>query len=394
MRRPGAQRARGADRPLLDWLAGALQDKQLLLILDNFEHVADARRSWATCCWPAPRSTSWSPAGRCWGSTASGSSRCPLEPARPGAPAPREQLAQFEAVRLFVERAQDINPAFRITDQNARAVAEICARLDGCPWPSSWRRRCRLLSPQAMLERLDRLLPLLTGGARDLPARQQTLRNAIAWSYDLLDGEQQTLFRQLSVFAGSCTLTAAEAICDPTGDPATGVLDGLESLFGKSLLRRIDPGAPARTAWGRPAGGVLRPLLRAGHRHGPGRRDALPDAAEIREYAAERLEESGEAGRIQRPATRVLHRAGGDGGPEAARGPPGDLAGAPLPGALQPPPGPALDHRAGRDQPGAAPRRGPGTSGTSTATSARGRSGSPPCWPCRGAPTAIRARPW
>ena len=183
-------------------------------------------------------------------------------------------------------------------------MAEICARLDGLPLAIELAAaRTRLLSPQAMLERLDRLLPLLTGGARDLPARQQTLRNAIAWSYDLLDGEQQTLFRQLSVFAGSCTLTAAEAICDPTGDPATGVLDGLESLFGKSLLRRIDPGSAGQDGLGTASGRGSRPAFSSGLAAG-----TAPAAGEtrflmlqtIREYAAERLEESGEAGRIRR----------------------------------------------------------------------------------------------
>jgi predicted ATPase/class 3 adenylate cyclase len=294
-----------ADRPLLDWLTGALRDKQLLLILDNFEHVADAAPFVGDLLLACPTLNVLVTSRAVLGLYGEREFQVPpLSLPAPERLPPREQLAQFEAVRLFVERAQDINPAFRITDQNARAVAEICARLDGLPLAIELAAaRTRLLSPQAMLERLDRLLPLLTGGARDLPARQQTLRNAIAWSYDLLDREQQTLFRQLSVFAGSCTLTAAEAICDPTGDPATGVLDGLESLFGKSLLRRIDPGGAGQDGLGTASGrGVTSgpPSELATGTGLAGGETRFLMLQTIREYAAERLEESGEAGRIQR----------------------------------------------------------------------------------------------
>src|SRR5207249_5411210 len=118
--------------------------------------------------------------------------------------------SDLEAVRLFVERAQDVRADFAVTPENAPAIAEICHRLDGLPLAIELAAaRTRLFPPQALLSRLGRRLPLLTGGARDLPGRQQTLRNAIAWSYDLLAPSEQRLFTQLAVFAGGCDLVAA-----------------------------------------------------------------------------------------------------------------------------------------------------------------------------------------
>src|SRR5262249_12277372 len=145
----------------------------------------------------------------------------------------------YAAVALFVARVRDVTPDFEVTDENARAVAEICARLDGLPLAIELAAaRIRLLSPQSMLPRLDHRLRLLTGRARDLPARQQALRDAIAWSYDLLSQAEQRLFRRLSVFVGGCTLEAAEAVCDAEGDLGLDVLDGVASLVEKSLVRR------------------------------------------------------------------------------------------------------------------------------------------------------------
>src|SRR6185503_430678 len=119
-------------------------------------------------------------------------------------------LSEFEAVALFVERASAIRPDFTLTDENAATVVEICTRLDGLPLAIELAAaRTRLLSPQAILPRLEHALALLTGGRRDLPARQQTLRSAIDWSYDLLSQAEQRLFRRLSIFSGGFTLEAA-----------------------------------------------------------------------------------------------------------------------------------------------------------------------------------------
>ena len=125
---------------------------------------------------------------------------------RPGAHSP--------AVELFRQRAQAVMPAFELTATNAATVARICRRLDGLPLAIELAAaRVKLFPPQALLDRLDRRLQLLTGGARDLPERQQTLRDTIAWSYDLLDADEQALFRRLAVFAGGCSLEAVEDVC-------------------------------------------------------------------------------------------------------------------------------------------------------------------------------------
>lgn len=151
-------------------------------------------------------------------------------------------LTQYAAVALFIERSQAVKSDFAVTGSNAPAIAEICARLDGLPLAIELAAaRVRLLPPQALLARLSSRLNLLTGGARDLPERQQTLRNTIAWSYDLLAPQEQALFRRLAVFAGGCTLEAAETVCAaPEGaSPLTlDVLDGLDSLAAQSLLRQ------------------------------------------------------------------------------------------------------------------------------------------------------------
>src|SRR5206468_1484707 len=135
--------------------------------------------------------------------------------------------------------AMHVNPDFRITQENAAAVVEICYRLDGLPLAVELAAaRVRLLPPQAMLARLQNRLKLLTGGARDLPARQQTLRSTIEWSYDLLDEGEKQLFRRLAVFVGGRTLEAIEAVCNAGSDLRVDVLDGVESLLAKSLLRQ------------------------------------------------------------------------------------------------------------------------------------------------------------
>jgi predicted ATPase len=150
-------------------------------------------------------------------------------------------LSQSPAIALFVQRAVAVKPGFALSDENASAVAEICTRLDGLPLAIQLAAaRTKLLSPSAMRSRLASRLQLLTGGARDLPARQQTLRQAIDWSYDLLSEPEQKLFRRLSVFAGGFTLEAAESVCDARQDLGLDLLDGMASMVDKSLVRQID----------------------------------------------------------------------------------------------------------------------------------------------------------
>ncbi len=147
-------------------------------------------------------------------------------------------LAGNDAVALFMARAQAVRPDFRLTADNAPAVAAICARLDGLPLAIELAAaRVRILAPGALLSRLEQSLAILAGGASDLPARQQTLRGAIAWSYDLLTGPERTLFDRLSVFAGGWSIDAAAAVTDPDGDLGLDSLDGLTSLVEKSLVR-------------------------------------------------------------------------------------------------------------------------------------------------------------
>jgi predicted ATPase/DNA-binding CsgD family transcriptional regulator len=148
-------------------------------------------------------------------------------------------LSQYEAVTLFIQRAQAVRPEFQVTNANAQAVAEICVRLDGLPLAIELAAvRIKLLPPQALLARLEQRLQLLTSNARDVPVRQQTLRNTIQWSYDLLDAQEQRLFCLLSVFVGGCTLEAVEAVYAAFGDTTLPVLDGVASLIDKNLLQQ------------------------------------------------------------------------------------------------------------------------------------------------------------
>jgi predicted ATPase/DNA-binding winged helix-turn-helix (wHTH) protein len=150
-------------------------------------------------------------------------------------------LAQNSAMELFAQRAAAVWPDFAITSENAPAVQEICSRLDGLPLAIELAAaRAKVLSPRAILDRLQRPLQLLTGGPLDLPERQQTLQNAIAWSHSLLNDAEQKLFRRLSVFAGGCTLEAAEAVCNTRRDLAIDLFEGLSSLVDKSLIQRLD----------------------------------------------------------------------------------------------------------------------------------------------------------
>jgi predicted ATPase len=152
-----------------------------------------------------------------------------------------EVLSQCPAVALFVQRAIAARPGFELNRENAAVVSEICARLDGLPLAIELAAaRVKVLSPSSMLTRLASRLQLLTGGARDLPQRQQTLRAAIDWSYDLLSPAEQKLFRRLSVFVGGCTLEGVEAVCDTRGDLDLDLLDGMASMVDKSLAQQIE----------------------------------------------------------------------------------------------------------------------------------------------------------
>jgi predicted ATPase/DNA-binding CsgD family transcriptional regulator/transcriptional regulator with XRE-family HTH domain len=228
-------------RTLLDRLHSHLRTADLILLLDNFEHVLPAAEAVGSLLSSCPRLrvlvTSRAPL------RLSGEREFAVQPLavpdRHSLPPP-EQLGSYEAVRLFIERGSSVRPGLALTGDEATAVAEICARLDGLPLAIELAAaRARVLTPQLLLERLQPSLPLLVGGPRDMPARQQTLTATIRWSYDLLDPAEQRLFRRLSVFVGGFTFEAAEAVC---GDANLGlaILDGLESLLAKSLLGRQD----------------------------------------------------------------------------------------------------------------------------------------------------------
>ncbi len=281
--------ARSIDASLADWL----RDKRLLLVLDNFEQVVAAAPIVADLLRAAP------------GIKAVVTSRAVLhvsgeqEYEVPGLPAPPDPsqesgmermtrgggdrpidlvaLGQYAAVRLFIERAVAVRPGFSVTNENAPAVAAISARLHGMPLAIELAAaRIKLLSPDAILVRLDHQLDVLAAGARDLPERQQTLRGAIAWSYDLLDEGGKRLLDRLSVFAAGCDLASAEAICGPSSEIGGDILDGLMALVDQSLVK-VEESAAGET------------------------RFRLLDT--IREYAAEQLEADGETDLI-----RARHR--------------------------------------------------------------------------------------
>jgi predicted ATPase/DNA-binding XRE family transcriptional regulator len=272
-------------------LTGYLSDKQLLLLLDNFEHLMSAAPLITTLLMNAP------------GLKVLVTSRAllhltgehvyevaPLATPKPGSRLYAHSLLTYSAIELFVERARQVKPSFVLTESNAYAVAELCCSLDGLPLAIELAAaRIRAFTPQTILARLDHhasaKLRFLDTGARDLPPRQQALRTTIDWSYDLLSPDEQAVFRQMGVFVGGCTLEAVESVCDPgvalgqsaeTGQrqkPDFAYL--LESLVGKSLVQEVEDAA------------------------GESRYTMLET---VREYALERLEICGEA-----EATRRRH---------------------------------------------------------------------------------------
>ncbi len=191
---------------------------------------------------------------------------------------PLDVLAEYSGVALFVQRASAAKPDFELTQENAAAVSEICVRLDGLPLAIELAAaRVKVLSPAALLARLASRLQLLTGGAKDLPERQQTLRAAMDWSYDLLNPAEQKLFRRLSVFVGGCNLESVEAVCDAKADLELDLLDGMASIVDKSLVQQVE----------QPDGESRFVMLET-----------------IREYALDRLKGSGEG-----PHTKRAHAA-------------------------------------------------------------------------------------
>jgi predicted ATPase/class 3 adenylate cyclase len=242
----------GADRSIAEVVADWLRERDMLLILDNFEHLLDAAAFVSELLAAAPRLrvvvTSRAPL------RLHGEHEFPVPPLR--IPDARHlpslsQLSQFEGVALFIERARAARPDFAVTEASAPAIAEIVARLDGLPLAIELAAaKCRVLGPEAILGRLGSRLAFLGGGARDLPARQQTLRQAIDWSYRLLARDDQRNLRRLAVFAGGFDLVAADAVLrdDPVtaGGSAFDALSAIEELLDQSLVRRDEGGGEPR----------------------------------------------------------------------------------------------------------------------------------------------------
>src|SRR5215472_15212203 len=235
----GLQDAR--DRPLMEHLVSQLRGRQLLIVLDNFEHLLAAapvvtrllQETSAVRVLVSSRSSL----------RISGEQECPVPPlAVPGEETrpTAASLAACESVRLFAERAAAAVPGFALNDENATAIARIARRLDGLPLAIELAAaRVKLLPPEAILPRLEHSLGLLTGGSRDLPDRLQTLRGTIAWSYDLLTEGAKRLLATCSVFAGGAGLESLETVCDGAVDIGLPVLDGLQELVDQSLLRQV-----------------------------------------------------------------------------------------------------------------------------------------------------------
>jgi predicted ATPase len=258
------------ERSLSASLTAVLRDHRTLLLLDNFEQVVEAAPRVAELLAACPQLKVLVTSRIVL--HLAGEHEWVVPPlAQPdGTRLPSlAQLTQYAAVQLFIARAQAAKTDFAVTNDNAPAVAEICHRLDGLPLAIELAAaRIKLFAPHALLARLDHRLTILTGGARDRPARQQTIRSTIDWSYNLLNAAEQTLFRRLGVFVGGWSLEAAETICRPL----IPILDGLQSLLDNSLLQQTEglDGAPRFT------------MLET-----------------LREYAQEQLVTSGETDRLQ-----------------------------------------------------------------------------------------------
>jgi predicted ATPase/class 3 adenylate cyclase len=228
-------------RPVLETLRDHLRDREVLLILDNFEQVLGGASIVADLLAASPRLRVLVTSREALNLVGEQLLAVPpLALPDSGKPTTPARLTRYEAVALFVQRASAVDPNFRLTDVNATAVTEICRRVDGLPLAIELAAsRVRLLSPQAILDRLEDRMGLLVGGPVDVPARQRTLREAIAWSYDLLAEAERALFRQVSVFVGGWTLEAAEAVADLESELGRDILGVLGSLVDKSLVHRM-----------------------------------------------------------------------------------------------------------------------------------------------------------
>lgn len=264
----------GTERPL-DMLKRALRSKQALLVLDNFERVSGAVSAMGELLEACPelKVLVTSRVALRW----SGEHEFPVSPLElPGLDGAigADSIQEYSAVRLFVDRARAVVPELSVTDDSAPSIAEICVRLDGLPLAIELAAaRTKLFTPQSMLKRLERRLDLLKGGHRDRPARHQTLRHAIAWSYDLLEEEQKAFFRRVSLFVSGFSLEAANAVALEGVD----VIDGVEALVDHSLLRRRES----------PDGEVRFVMLET-----------------VREFALEQLAKLGEADAVARAHTQ------------------------------------------------------------------------------------------
>ena len=226
-------------RPILERLGAHLGTKRTLLLLDNFEQVAEAAPLVAELLAVCPGLTVLVTSRVLL--RVSGEHAYPVPPLHfpePGEPLDAGSLQDYEAVRLFVERAGAVAPDVKLTGKNVHVVAEICLRLDGLPLALELAAaRSTLLSLPEILSRLQHCLGLLTGGARDLPERQRTIRATIEWSHALLGPDERMLFRRLGVFSGGWTLDAVQAVCG-VGEPGPAVLEALGTLVDSSLVRR------------------------------------------------------------------------------------------------------------------------------------------------------------
>lgn len=224
-------------QPLSRRLVEYLRTAQLLLVLDNVEQVVDAAPLVAGLLTACPQLKVLATSRVVL--RVSGEHDVAVAPLAVPERASFDEVAASPAVQLFVTRAQATNPAFTLTEINAATVAAICTRLDGLPLALELAAaRLPALPPAALLARLEHTLPLLTGGARDQPARLRTMRNAIAWSFDLLTPGEQALFRRLAVFVGGFSLEAAVAVAG-SSDDELATLEGVISLVEKSLLRQV-----------------------------------------------------------------------------------------------------------------------------------------------------------